>query len=104
MLEIHNRVRSVHNSNPLILSGELCQIAQKLAENILLNKIGKLKDVKFPDQKYGKSVTYVVGNALPNPKSVCNVWYDGKRYYNFDDKQFNNQNGIFHFLQVVLRR
>ncbi|KAF0991611.1 hypothetical protein HZS_123, partial [Henneguya salminicola] len=95
MIDLHNKARKAHGAMPLILNDELRKLAQKLAENLLKNKIGKAPFPEFPDIKYGKSITFVVGKDLPHPRSIFTSWYEGNRLYNFNEAVFNYQNGGF---------
>ncbi|KII60922.1 Golgi-associated plant pathogenesis-related protein 1 [Thelohanellus kitauei] len=95
MLEIHNDIRVYHNAYPLVLKDYMCEMAQQLSEKLILYKMGKSEEPGYPDLRYGKSITYVVGRELPSAKSICSSWYDGNRFYDFSKNVYNKQNGGF---------
>ncbi|CAH1271881.1 GLIPR2 [Branchiostoma lanceolatum] len=96
-LSAHNEYRSPHGAQPLEISTQLCQSAQKWAEH--LAQTGNLEyDTASP---HGQNVGMKpAGGKTPlSGRALCGVWYGEKGKYDFAKK--GHQDGTAHFTQVV---
>uniref|UniRef100_A0A8C7WRH7 SCP domain-containing protein n=1 Tax=Oryzias sinensis TaxID=183150 RepID=A0A8C7WRH7_9TELE len=87
-LNAHNAYRALHGAPPLTYNKELCDEAQKWADECL-----KTRTLGHSDTKDGENVYYTSG------KDAVDEWYSEIKDYNFKTSGF--QSGTGHFTQVV---
>lgn len=97
-LESHNRYRKRHNSEPLKLNKDLCEIAQEYAKKIAESNNFIHSGNKYNDKPLGENI--FMSNHFPiSGKFTTDNWYNEIKNYNFDDPGFKE--GIGHFTQLV---
>ena len=97
-LESHNRYRKRHNSEPLTLNKDLCEIAQEYAKKIAESNNFIHSGNKYNDKPLGENI--FMSNHFPiSGKFTTDNWYNEIKNYNFDDPGFKE--GIGHFTQLV---
>ena len=97
-LESHNRYRKRHNSEPLKLNKDLCEIAQEYAKKLAESNNFIHSGNKYNDKPLGENI--FMSNHYPiSGKFTTDNWYNEIKNYNFDDPGFKE--GIGHFTQLV---
>ncbi|XP_067868879.1 GLI pathogenesis-related 2 [Heterodontus francisci] len=96
LLQEHNSLRALHQSQPLRVNSELSMQAQKWAEHLI-----DIKKLQHSDTKYGENLWYKWSSdaKLPTGTEVSEAWYNEIKKYNFNAPGFNSGTG--HFTQVV---
>uniref|UniRef100_A0A8C7WRH2 SCP domain-containing protein n=1 Tax=Oryzias sinensis TaxID=183150 RepID=A0A8C7WRH2_9TELE len=95
-LNAHNAYRALHGAPPLTYNKELCDEAQKWADECL-----KTRTLGHSDTKDGENVYYTSGSpsVTVTGKDAVDEWYSEIKDYNFKTSGF--QSGTGHFTQVV---
>uniref|UniRef100_A0A8C6TDY5 SCP domain-containing protein n=1 Tax=Neogobius melanostomus TaxID=47308 RepID=A0A8C6TDY5_9GOBI len=95
-LKAHNTYRAHHSAPNMSYNSELCDAAQKWANNLL----GK-KTLMHSDTKDGENIFYSSSSAAVTPtgKEAVENWYSEIKNYNFKSPGFRSGTG--HFTQVV---
>ena len=99
-LDIHNKYRSQHGSKELALNLDLCEIAQKYAEQCSeTNTIDHYCNL-YNNEIIGQNIE-VVENSQLNYSDICKKWYHEKDQYDFALNKFNSK--ARHFTQLIWR-
>ncbi|KAL0979575.1 hypothetical protein UPYG_G00186810 [Umbra pygmaea] len=94
-LDTHNAYRKKHGSPPMTLSREVCNSAQKWADEWI-----KTKNAEKPhsnSEGYGENIYRASTN--PTAKQVVDKWYSEIQIYDFSKPGYQPKTG--HFTQVV---
>jgi len=92
-LKAHNEYRANHGVSPLVLSQELCKVAQAWA-----NKIAADDQMQHSDNGYGENIHWSSG-IVTDGKAPVEHWYSEVK--DFDFRNGDYQKGTGHFSQVV---
>lgn len=84
ILKYHNKLRKKHRCSKLRLSPELCQIAHEIAAFLIAIKMGKVTYGHHSKNGYIFNYLFSYKGKLPNPKTVCYVWYNTFYYFRYD--------------------
>lgn len=93
LLDAQNIYRSKHGADPLELSEELSEGAQKWADHIA--SLGKLQHTS--EKGVGENLAWSSGGTTA--QSACDMWYNEITDYDFNNPGFTGSTG--HFTQVV---
>ncbi len=97
-MESHNKYRKRHNSKPLTLNKDLCEIAQEYAKKLAESNNFIHSGNKYNDKPLGENI--FMSNHFPiSGKFTTDNWYNEIKNYNFDNPGFKE--GIGHFTQLV---
>ncbi|GCB69396.1 GLI pathogenesis-related 2 [Scyliorhinus torazame] len=96
LLQEHNRLRALHQSQPLKLNSDLSSQAQKWAEHLV-----DINSLQHSDTEYGENLWYKWSSdaKLPTGTEVSEAWYNEIKKYSFSDPGFKSGTG--HFTQLV---
>lgn len=98
-LEIHNKYRLEHGSTKLTLKLDLCEIAQKYAEQCSeTNTTDHYCYLYNNNEIIGQNIEIV--DKL-NVSDICKKWYNEKDKYDFSLNKFNSK--ARHFTQLIWR-
>uniref|UniRef100_H3AC98 GLI pathosis related 2 n=1 Tax=Latimeria chalumnae TaxID=7897 RepID=H3AC98_LATCH len=97
-LQANNKYREVHGAQPLKLSSEISQGAQKWAEHLV-----SLRTLQHSDAPYGENVWAKTGSRhiTATGQEVADAWYREIKDYNFSVPGYQKNTG--HFTQMVWR-
>ncbi|XP_067825624.1 GLI pathogenesis-related 2 [Heptranchias perlo] len=98
LVQEHNRLRALHQSQPLQLKSELSVQAQKWAEHLI-----DINTLQHSDTEYGENLWYKWSSntKLPTGKEASEAWYNEIKQYDFNSPGFHSGTG--HFTQLVWR-
>ena len=96
-LRSHNKYRKIHHSPDLKLNKDICNIAQKYAENLAKNNIMQHSDNTYKGDNLGENI-FMCRGIEATGEYVTNSWYEEIKIHNFNG---DYQNGSGHFTQVV---
>ena len=96
----HNRVRAVHQAEPLELDDELCEIAQKYAELLASKQKLQHSQNKFEGKNLGENLAMYHHSRRDSytGTEATNQWYKEFDSYDFSRPNYSSQTG--HFSQV----
>ncbi|KAF1744340.1 hypothetical protein MXB_3859, partial [Myxobolus squamalis] len=95
ILKYHNIYRKNHRSGKLILSRILCKKAAEIAEFILNIKSDKINYGLSSIEGYKYNYLVSKKTSFPNPKTVCQVWYNTCIYFHYDSEEISQESGNF---------
>ncbi|XP_038638015.1 Golgi-associated plant pathogenesis-related protein 1-like [Scyliorhinus canicula] len=96
LLQEHNRLRALHQAQPLKFNSDLSTQAQKWAEHLI-----DINSLQHSDTNYGENLWYKWSSdaKLPTGTEVSETWYNEIKKYDFNDPSFKSGTG--HFTQLV---
>ena len=97
-LEAHNKYRRKHHVGDLVLSKDLCNIAQRYAETLARTGNFAHSKAKYNGKKMGENLFACCGLKISG-KMMTDEWYNEVSQYNFNNPGFVSGTG--HFTQVV---
>jgi uncharacterized protein YkwD len=97
-LNQHNIYRKKHKVPELILSKELCNIAQEYANKLASTDTFQHSKKNFKGKPMGENLFACYGMKITG-KIMSDAWYDEIKDYNFNNPGFKGNTG--HFTQVV---
>ena len=97
-LEAHNRYRQRHHVGKLVLSKDLCNIAQRYAENMARTGNFSHSNGKYNGKNMGENLFACYGMKISG-KMMTDDWYNEVSQYDFNNPGFVSGTG--HFTQVV---
>ena len=97
-LEAHNKYRRRHHVGDLVLSKDLCNIAQKYAETLARTGNFAHSHAKYNGKNMGENLFACYGMKI-NGKTMTDDWYNEVDQYDFNNPGFVSGTG--HFTQVV---
>ena len=97
-LEAHNKYRKKHHVGKLVLSKDLCNIAQKYAETLARTGNFAHSEGKYNGKNMGENLFACYGMKISG-KMMTDDWYNEVSEYDFNNPGFVNGTG--HFTQVV---
>ena len=97
-LEAHNKYRRKHHVGDLVLSKDLCNIAQKYAETMARTGNFAHSQAKYNGKNMGENLFACYGLKISG-KMMTDDWYNEVSQYNFNNPGFTSGTG--HFTQVV---
>ncbi len=100
-LIMHNKYRAEHHVPEMELNKELCEIAQKYADELAKRNIMQHSHAKFKGTaSMGENLFWCSGYE-PNGGAGVTSWYDEIHDYDFKNGKSKNGNVVGHFTQVV---
>jgi len=93
-LKAHNEYRKKHHAPPIVLSDDLCQVAQAWADKIAAND-----KMEHSENGFGENIYWSSGDATEG-KVPVEHWYSEVKDYKFQS-DLDYQKGTGHFTQVV---
>ena len=97
-LEAHNKYRRKHHVGDLVLSKDLCNIAQRYAETMARTGNFAHSHAKYNGKNMGENLFACYGLKISG-KMMTDDWYNEVNQYNFNNPGFVSGTG--HFTQVV---
>ena len=97
-LEAHNKYRRKHHVGDLVLSKDLCNIAQKYAETLARTGNFAHSHAKYNGKNMGENLFACYGMKIDG-KMMTDDWYNEVNQYDFNNPGFVSGTG--HFTQVV---
>ena len=97
-LEAHNKYRRKHHVGDLVLSKDLCNIAQRYAETMARTGNFSHSNAKYNGKNMGENLFACYGLKISG-KMMTDDWYNEVNQYNFNNPGFVSGTG--HFTQVV---
>ena len=97
-LDAHNKYRAKHHVGKLVLNQELCDIAQKYAEQLARTGNFAHSNGSFHGDNMGENLFACYGMKITG-KMMTDDWYNEVQQYNFSRPGFTSGTG--HFTQVV---
>ena len=97
-LEAHNRYRQRHHVGKLVLSKDLCNIAQRYAETMARTGNFSHSNGKYNGKNMGENLFACYGMKISG-KMMTDDWYNEVSQYDFNNPGFVSGTG--HFTQVV---
>ncbi|XP_020385271.1 uncharacterized protein glipr2 [Rhincodon typus] len=96
LLQEHNRLRALHQSQPLQLNSDLSNQAQKWADHLI-----EIHQLQHSNTEYGENLWYKwsIEAKPPTGTEVSESWYNEIKKYNFSSPGFKSGTG--HFTQMV---
>ncbi|XP_048414440.1 GLI pathogenesis-related 2 isoform X2 [Stegostoma tigrinum] len=96
LLQEHNRLRTLHQSQPLQLNSDLSKQAQKWADHLI-----EINQLRHSNTEYGENLWYKWSSETkpPTGAEVSESWYNEIKKYNFSSPGFKSGTG--HFTQMV---
>ena len=100
-LKMHNKYRADHHVPELELNKELCEIAQKYAEELAKKNIMQHSHAKFKGIASMGENLYWCSGFKPTGDMGVTSWYDEIHDYDFKTGKTKNGKAVGHFTQVV---
>lgn len=97
-LDAHNNYRAKHHVGKLVLNQELCDIAQKYAEELARTGNFAHSGNSFHDDNMGENLFACYGMKITG-KMMTDDWYNEVNQYNFNNPGYISGTG--HFTQIV---
>ena len=97
-LDAHNNYRAKHHVGKLVLNQELCDIAQKYAEELARTGNFAHSHNNFHGDNMGENLFACYGMKI-NGKMMTDDWYNEVNMYNFNNPGYISGTG--HFTQIV---
>ena len=97
-LDAHNNYRAKHHVGKLVLNKELCDIAQKYAEELARTGNFAHSGNSFHDDNMGENLFACYGMKITG-KMMTDDWYNEVNQYNFNNPGYISGTG--HFTQIV---
>ena len=97
-LDAHNNYRAKHHVVKLVLNQELCDIAQKYAEELARTGNFAHSGNSFHDDNMGENLFACYGMKITG-KMMTDDWYNEVNQYNFNNPGYISGTG--HFTQIV---
>ena len=97
-LDAHNNYRAKHHVGKLVLNQELCDIAQKYAEELARTGNFAHSHNNFYGDNMGENLFACYGMKI-NGKMMTDDWYNEVNMYNFNNPGYISGTG--HFTQIV---
>ena len=97
-LAAHNKYRRKHHVGDLVLSKDLCNIAQKYAETLARTGNFAHSNGKYNGKNMGENLFACYGMKIDG-QTMTDDWYNEVKQYNFNNPGFVSGTG--HFTQVV---
>ena len=97
-LDAHNNYRAKHHVGKLVLNQELCDIAQKYAEELARTGNFAHSGNSFHDDNIGENLFACYGMKITG-KMMTDDWYNEVNQYNFNNPGYISGTG--HFTQIV---
>ncbi len=97
-LDAHNNYRAKHHVGKLVLNQELCDIAQKYAEELARTGNFAHSGNSFHDDNMGENLFACYGMKITG-KMMTDDWYNEVKQYNFNNPGYISGTG--HFTQIV---
>ena len=97
-LDAHNNYRAKHHVGKLVLNQELCDIAQKYAEELARTGNFAHSGNSFHDDNMGENLFACYGMKITG-KMMTDDWYNEVSMYNFNNPGYISGTG--HFTQIV---
>ena len=97
-LDAHNNYRAKHHVGKLVLNQELCDIAQKYAEELARTGNFAHSGNSFHDDNMGENLFACYGMKITG-KMMTDDWYNEVNQYNFNNHGYISGTG--HFTQIV---
>ena len=97
-LDAHNNYRAKHHVGKLVLDKELCEIAQKYAEQLARTGNFAHSHNKFHGDNMGENLFACYGMRI-NGKMMTDDWYNEVNQYDFNNPGYISGTG--HFTQIV---
>ena len=97
-LDAHNNYRAKHHVGKLVLNQELCNIAQKYAEELARTGNFAHSGNSFHDDNMGENLFACYGMKITG-KMMTDDWYNEVNQYNFNNPGYISGTG--HFTQIV---
>ena len=97
-LDAHNNYRAKHHVGKLVLNQELCDIAQKYAEELARTGNFAHSGNSFHDDNMGENLFACYGMKITG-KMMTDDWYNEENQYNFNNPGYISGTG--HFTQIV---
>ena len=97
-LDAHNKYRRKHHVGNLVLSKDLCNIAQKYAETMARTGNFAHSRGEYNGKDMGENLFTCYGKKITG-KMMTDGWYNEINQYNFNNPGFSSGTG--HFTQVV---
>ena len=97
-LDAHNNYRAKHHVGKLVLNQELCDIAQKYAEELARTGNFAHSGNSFHDDNMGENLFACYGMKITG-KMMTDDWYNVVNQYNFNNPGYISGTG--HFTQIV---
>ncbi|XP_060697255.1 GLI pathogenesis-related 2 [Hemiscyllium ocellatum] len=96
LLQEHNRLRALHESQPLQLNSDLSKRAQKWADHLV-----EIRALQHSNTDYGENLWYKWSSEAkpPTGTEVSESWYNEIKKYDFKSPGFKSGTG--HFTQMV---
>jgi uncharacterized protein YkwD len=97
-LDAHNKYRAKHHAGKLVLNQELCDIAQKYAQELARTGNFAHSNGSFHGDNMGENLFACYGMKITG-KMMTDDWYDEISQYDFNNPGYISGTG--HFTQVV---
>ena len=104
VLNVHNILRSTHETQELNLNNKLNEMAQTFAEKCAASSDGEIccldlykNDENGEYEMIGHNIAVIKNNN--NVLEICQKWYNEKYNYNFDSNKYIDKTG--HFTQMI---
>ena len=97
-MDAHNKYRAKHHAGKLVLNQELCDIAQKYAQELARTGNFAHSNGSFHGDNMGENLFACYGMKITG-KMMTDDWYDEISQYDFNNPGYISGTG--HFTQVV---